>query len=67
MFNHHFLERNAQFLHYRLFYDRRNVVPVTLPASYLFDYRARGRYVITREEAAEYERVMEATRQHAAA
>ena len=55
MFNHHFLERNEQFLHYRLIYDRRNVVPVTLPAPYLFDYQAKGRYVITREEAEEYE------------
>ena len=67
MFNHHFLERNEQFLHYRLIYDRCNVVPVTLPAPYLFDYQARGGYVITREEAAEYERGMEAAHQHAAA
>ena len=41
--------------------------PVTLPAPYLFDYQAKGRYVVTREEATEYERGMEATRQHAAA
>ena len=67
MFNHHFLERNEQFLHYRLIYDRRNVVPVTLPAPYLFDYQAKGRYVVTREEAAEYKRGVEATRQPAAA
>ena len=32
MFDHHFLERNEQVLHYRLIYDRRNVVPITLPA-----------------------------------
>ena len=67
MFDHHFLERNEQFLHYRLIYDRRNVVPVTLPAPYLFDYQAKGRYVITREEADEYERRGEATRRHVAA
>ena len=67
MFDHHFLERNEQFLHYRLIYDRRNVVPVTLPAPYLFDYQAKGRYVVTREEVAEYERGVEAARQHAAA
>ena len=67
MVNHHFLRRNEQFLHYRLIYDRCNVVPVTLPAPYLFDYQARGGCVITREEAAEYERGMEAARQHAAA
>ena len=67
MFSHHFLERNVQFLHYRLIYDRCNVVPVTLPAPYLFDYQAKGRYVVTREDATEYERGMEAARQHAAA
>ena len=67
MVHHQFLARNEQFLHYRLIYDRRNVVHVTLPAPYLFDYQARGRYVVTREEAAEYERGMEAARQHAAA
>ena len=66
MFSHHFLERNVQFLHYRLIYDRRNIIPVTLPAPYLFDYQARGRYVVTREEATEYERGMEAARQNAA-
>ena len=67
MFNHHFLERNEQFLHYRLIYDRHNIVPVTLPAPYLFDYQAKGRYVVTKEEAAEYERGVEAARQHVAA
>ena len=67
MFDHHFLERNEQFLHYRLIYDRRNIVPITLPAPYLFDYQAKGRYVVTMEEAAEHERRAEAARQHAAA
>ena len=67
MFNHQFLVRNEQFLHYRLIYDRRNVVPVTLLAPCLFDYQAKGRHVVTREEAAEYERGVEAARQHAAA
>ena len=37
MFSHHFLERNVQFLHYRLIYDRRNVVHVTLPAPAFFN------------------------------
>ena len=32
-----------------------------------FDYQAKGRYVITREEADEYERRAEAARRHAAA
>ena len=67
MFDHHFLERNEQFHHYRLTYNRRNVVPVTLPAPYLFDYQEKGRYVVTREEVTEYERGMEVARQHAAA
>ena len=67
MFDHHFLERNEQFLHYRLINDRHNVVPVTLPAPYLFDYQAKGRHVVTREEAAEHEGRAEAARQHAAA
>ena len=66
MFDHNFLERNEQFLQYRLTYDRRNVVHVTLPAPYLFDYQAKGRYVVTREEAAEYERGVEAACQHTA-
>ena len=60
MVNHQFLARNEQFLQYRLIYDRRNVVHVTLPAPFLFDYQAKGRYVVTREEAAEYERGEEA-------
>ena len=55
------------FLHYRLIYDRHNIVPVTLPAPYLFDYQAKGRYVVTKEEAAEHKRRAEAARQHAAA
>ena len=67
MFNHQFLARNEQFLHYRLIYDRHNIVPVTLPAPYIFYYQARGRYVVTREEAAEHEGRAEAARQHAAA
>ena len=67
MVNHQFLRRNEQFLQYRLIYDRCNAVPVTLPAPYLFDYQAKGIYVVTREEAVEYERGVEATRQHAVA
>ena len=67
MVNHHFLRRNEQFLHYRLIYNRRNVIHVTLPAPLLFDYQAKGRYVVTREEADEHEGRAEAARQHAAA
>ena len=67
MVRHRFLVRNEQFLQYRLIYDRRNVVHVTLPAPLLSDYQAKGRYVVTREEAAEHEGRAEAARQHAAA
>ena len=67
MVSHHFLERNEQFLQYRLIFDRRCAVHITLPAPTLFDYQAKRRYVITREEANEYERRMEAARRHAAA
>ena len=67
MVQHHFLRRNEQFLQYRLIFDRRNPVHVTLPAPLLFDYQAKGRYVVTREEAAEHEGRAEAARQHAAA
>ena len=67
MASHHFLERNEQFLQYRLIFDRRRSVHVTLPAPALFDYQAKRRYVVTREEATEYERRTEAARRHAAA
>ena len=67
MVHHHFLKRNEQFMQYRLIYDRRNTVHVTLPAPLLFDYQAKGRYVVTSEEAAEHEGTAGAARQHAAA
>ena len=67
MFDHHFLERNEQFLQYRLIFDRRHAVHITLPAPAFFDHHAKGRYTITREEADEYERREEAARRHAAA
>ena len=67
MVQHHFLKRNEQFLQYRLILDRRSAVHVTLPTPFLFDYQAKGRYVVTREEAAEHEGRAEAARQHAAA
>ena len=67
MVKHHFLKRNEQFLQYRLIFDRHSSIHVTLPAPLLFYYQARGRYVVTREEAAEHEGRAEAARQHAAA
>ena len=47
MVSHHFLVRNEQFLEYRLIFDRRRSVHVTLPAPALFDYQAKRRYVVT--------------------
>ena len=41
MVKHHFLLRNEQFLQYRLIYDRRNAVHVTLPAPLLFITRKK--------------------------
>ena len=67
MVSYHFLERNEQFLQYRLIFDRRRAIHVTLPAPSLFDYQAKQRYVVTREEAAEHERRAEVAHQHAAA
>ena len=67
IFSHQFIERSGPPFQYRLIFNKRHVVRVTLPAPYLFDYQAKGRYVVTREEVAEYERGMEAARQHAAA
>ena len=59
---HQFVERNDQFLQYRLMFDRRRAVHIALPAPTFFDFQAKGRYVITREEATEYERRAEAAR-----
>ena len=56
MVKHRFLLRNEQFHQYRLIFDRRRAVHVTLPALSLFDYQAKQRYVVTREEAIEHER-----------
>ena len=67
MVYHQFVERNESPLRYRLIFDRRHAVCITLPAPFLFDYRAKERYVVTREEAAEHEGRAEAARQHAAA
>ena len=67
MVSPHFLERNEQFLQYRLIFDRRCSIHVTLPAPALFDYQAKRRYVITRQEANKYERRAEAARRQDAA
>ena len=67
MVHHQFVERNESPLQYRLIFDRRRAVHITLPAPAFFDHQAKGRYTITREEADEYERRAEAARRHAAA
>ena len=67
MARHQFVERNDQFLQYQLIFDRRRTVQVTLPDPAFFDFQTKGRYVITREEANEYERRTETARLHAAA
>ena len=67
MVRHQFVERNDQFLQYRLIFDRRHTVHVALPTPTFFDFQTKGRYVITREEANEYERRTEAARLQAAA
>ena len=67
MVYHQFVERNESPLRYRLIFDRRRAVRITLPTPAFFHYHAKGRHFITREEADEYERRAEATRRHAAA
>ena len=67
MVHHQFVERNESPLRYRLIFDRRRAVCISLPAPTFFDYPAKGRHFITREEAYEYERRAEAARRHAAA
>jgi len=62
MVRHQFVERNEQFLQYRLIFDRRRTIHVALPAPTFFDFQAKRRYVITTEEANEYERRTEAAR-----
>ena len=67
MVRHQFVERNDQFLQYRLIFDIRCTVHVSLRAPTFFDFQAKGRYFITREEATEYERRAETARLQAAA
>ena len=67
MVRHQFIERNEQPLQSRLIFDRRHTVHVALSAPAFFDFQTKGRYVITREEANEYERRAEAARLHTAA
>ena len=67
MASHQFVERPESPLLYRLIFDKRRVFHITLPTPAFFDYQARGRYTITREEADEYERREEAARRHTAA
>ena len=65
MVRHQFVERNDQFLQYRLIFDRWHY-HVALPAPVFFDSKAKGRYIITREEADEYKRRTETAHLQAA-
>ena len=67
MVHHQFVERNESPLQYRLIFNRRRAVRITLPAPAFFDHQEKRRYVITSEEATKYERRAEAARRHAAA
>ena len=67
MVSHQFVERTKPPLQYRLIFNRRRVVHIALPAPTFFDSQTKGRYIITREEAEEYERRAEAARLHAVA
>ena len=67
MVSHQFVERTESPLQYRLIFDRRRVVHIALPAPAFFDSQTKQRYIITREEADEYERRVEAARLHATA
>ena len=67
MVRRQFVERNDQFLQCRLIFDRRCTYHVALPAPTFFDFQAKGRHVITREEANEYERRTEIARLQATA
>ena len=67
MVRHQFVERNDQFLQYRLIFDRHRTIHVALPAAGFFDFQAKRRYIITREDGNEYERRTDTARLHAAA
>ena len=67
MVSHQFVERTEQPLQYRLIFDRRRILRVALPAPAFFDSQAKRRYIITREEADEYEMRVVAARLHATA
>ena len=65
--HHQFVERKDQFLECRLIFDGRRTYHISLPAPTFFNLQAKGRYFITREEAAESERRAETARLQAAA
>ena len=67
MVSHEFVERTEPPLQYWLIFNKRHVVHIALPAPAFFDFQTKGRYIITREEADEYERRAEVARRHAAA
>src|SRR3954469_11543686 len=50
MVSHQFVERNESPLLYRLIFNKRHVVRITLPAPAFSDSKTKGRYTITIEE-----------------
>ena len=67
MVSRRFVERIEPPIQYRLIFNKRHVVHIALPAPAFFDFQTKGRYVITGEEADEYERRAEAARRYTAA
>ena len=68
MLAHDFLVKSREGeLKYKLYFDKHHPETITLPAPAFFDSQPKGRYIITREEANEYERRAEAARRQAAA
>ena len=67
MERHQFLERGNPPLRYRLIFNRRRVIHITLPAPAFFNFQEKQRYFILEEEAEEYERSAETARLNEAA
>ena len=67
MVSHQFVESNDEFLQYQLIFDSGRTYHVALTSSTFFDFQAKGRYSITREEVDEYKRRAERARLQAAA
>ena len=65
MKHHRFLKGTTTNYTYNLRFNKDPVVPVTLPATALFDFHSRGRYYVLESEAYEYNAEVEAARRAA--